>query len=102
MPITVPRWSDQCSERSDAGFCILFKVIAIVKLVVVEAVRKVEIPEGFPRAFYARLFHSFFPGDSFTFPPALLSFYAWTPRASRCDVRCAPAGQGFHRPAWDL
>ena len=38
MPISVPGWSDQSSERSDAGFCILLKVIAIVKLVVVEAV----------------------------------------------------------------
>ena len=38
MPISVPRGSDQSSERSDAGFCILLKVIAIVKLVVVQAV----------------------------------------------------------------
>jgi len=38
MPISVPAWSVQSSERSDAGFCILLKVIAIVKLVVVEAV----------------------------------------------------------------
>jgi len=38
MPIGVPGGSDQSSERSDAGFCILLKVIAIVKLVVVEAV----------------------------------------------------------------
>jgi hypothetical protein len=38
MPISVPEGSDQSSERSDAGFCILLKVIAIVKLVVVEAV----------------------------------------------------------------
>jgi hypothetical protein len=38
MPISVPGWSNQSSERSDAGFCILLKVIAIVKLVAVEAV----------------------------------------------------------------
>ena len=38
MPISVPGGSDQSSERSDAGFCILLKVIVIVKLVVVEAV----------------------------------------------------------------
>jgi hypothetical protein len=40
MPINVPGGSDQSSERSDAGFCILLKVIAIVKLVVVAAVGK--------------------------------------------------------------
>jgi hypothetical protein len=63
--ISIPGWCDQSSERSDAGACILQKVITIVKLVVVEAVRKVEIPKGFPRALSARLFHSLSPVDRF-------------------------------------
>src|SRR6266404_8731378 len=100
--ISVPGWCDQSSERSDAGFCILLKVIAIVKLVVVGAVGKWKSLLRFPRALFARLFHSFWPADSFTFPPSLLSFYAWSLRASRCDARCAPAGRGFRRPVWDL
>jgi hypothetical protein len=29
--ISIPGWCDQSSERSDAGFCILQKVITIVK-----------------------------------------------------------------------
>jgi hypothetical protein len=53
-------------------------VIAIVKLVVVEAVRKVEIPSGFPRALFVRLFHSFWPADSLTFSPSLLFVYVLT------------------------
>src|SRR5271169_3118060 len=56
----------------------------------------------FPRALFARLFHSFWPADSFTFPLSLLSVYVSSPRASRCDARCAPAGRGCHRPGWDL
>src|SRR5881397_3370133 len=83
-------------------FFILLKVIAIVKLVVVEAVGKWKSLLRFPRAPFARLFHSFWPADAFTFPPSLLSFYAWSPHASRCDARCAPAGRGFRRPVWDL
>src|SRR5262250_1643616 len=43
-------------------------------LVVVEAVRKVEIAKRFPRAFLARLFHSFSPADScFSFRALLLA-----------------------------
>src|SRR5258708_26005238 len=102
MPINVPGCSDQSSERSDAGFCILLKVIAIVKLVVVEAVGKWKSLLRFPRALFARLFHSFWPADSFTFPLSLLSAYVSNPRPSRCDARCAPAGRGCHRPACDL
>jgi len=54
--------SNQSSERSDAGFCILLKVIAIVKLVVVEAVGKVGIPR-FLRDFQAP-WEPRFPGVS--------------------------------------
>ena len=48
--ISIPGWRDQSSERSDAGFCILLKVIAIVKLVVVVAVGKWKSLLRFPRA----------------------------------------------------
>jgi hypothetical protein len=51
----------------------------------------------------------FSPVLSTAFGPAihsvflLLSFlYAWSPRASRCDARCALAGRECHRPVWDL
>jgi hypothetical protein len=47
-------------------------VITIVKVVVVEAVRKVEIAKRFPRASFARLFHSLSPGDRFLFFPAFV------------------------------
>jgi hypothetical protein len=56
---------DVISRRSEATLADGFfqKVITIVKLVFVAAVRKVEIAKRFPRAFLARLFHSFSPAD---------------------------------------
>src|SRR5437870_6584559 len=78
---------DPINPRSEATL-ILLKVIAIVKLVVVEAVGKWKSLLRFPRAVCARLFHSFWLADSFTFPLSLLSVYVSNPLASRCDGRC--------------
>src|SRR5665811_219988 len=69
---------DQSSERSDAGSWILQKVITVVKgkVVVAGAVGKWESLLRFPRAFLARLFHSFWPAARRSFFSFLSRFFA--------------------------